>query len=319
VSYRPVLALALSTDSSRLAVACGNQVALYNLAATELSLVAHASAHLDPVQSIAWSPDGKRLATGGFRRVIIWNAESLTMQREISSGLTDRIAALEFLPNGKQLVIADGVIAEEGIVRIAEVESGAITKSWPAHGDTIFDLAISSDGKLLATAGGDKLVKIWNLETHTEVAKLEGHTAQVLTVAFDGEAKQLLTGGADQQLSLWDVKTKERIATLGKHTAAINAVAWTPAGPAMVAVTDAGSLLRYTGFKSHTGAQSSESAQERKLEAVNSTLYCVAVTANGERIFAGTHEGQLVVWNKDGKLVSKVDVNEFKATALLAK
>jgi hypothetical protein len=43
------------------------------------------------------------------------------------------------------------------------------------------------------------------------------------------------------------------------------------------------------------------------------------VTANGERIFAGTHEGQLVVWNKDGKLVSKVDVNQFKATAALAK
>ena len=87
----------------------------------------------------------------------------------------------------------------------------------------------------------------------------------------------------------------------------------------MVAVTDGGSLLRYTGFKSHSGAQSSESAQERKMEAANSTLYCVAVTANGDRIFAGNHEGQLIVWNKDGKLISKVEVNEFKATASLGK
>jgi WD40 repeat protein len=120
-------------------------------------------------------------------------------------------------------------------------------------------------------------------------------------------------------LKLWDVKTKERIGALGTHTAAINAVAWTPAGPAVVAVTDAGSVLRYTDFKSHSGAQSSESAQERKLEAVNSTLYSVAVTTSGDRIFAGSHEGLLFVWNKDGKLVSKLEVNEFKATASLAK
>ncbi len=121
------------------------------------------------------APDHTHLVTGAFRRVVIWNAESLAPERTITEGLTDRVAALRFLPNGKQFVIADGRVAESGTVRIAELETGALTASWPAHSDTIFDLAVSSDGKLLATAGGDKLVKLWDLETHQEIAKLEGH------------------------------------------------------------------------------------------------------------------------------------------------
>ena len=171
---------------------------------------------------------------------------------------------------------------------------------------------MSSDGKLLATAGGDKLVKVWDLATHQEVAKLEGHVAQVLAVAFNADATQLITGGADQQLKVWDVKTRERIMSLGTHASAINAVAWIPAGPTIFAVTDSGGLLRYSEFKAHTGATSGESnAQEKKFAAADEALCSATATANGERIFAGSHEGHLFAWNKDGKQVSKLDVKEI--------
>src|SRR5260221_6018372 len=99
----------------------------------------------------------------------------------MTEGFADGIAALRFLSDGNQLVTADGRAAELGTVRLADTSTGAITTSWPAHADTIFDLAVSNDGKLLATAGGDKLVKLWDLETHQEIARLEGHVAQVLT------------------------------------------------------------------------------------------------------------------------------------------
>ena len=309
-SYHPILALALSPDSTRLAVGCGHEVVLYDVSGTKLDVVARASAHPDPVQSIAWSPDGKRLATGAFRRVVIWNAEPLTKEREITDGLTDRIAALRFLPDGNQLVIADGRAAELGTVRIAEAGTGAITASWTAHGDTIFDLAVSHDGKLLATAGGDKLVKLWDLETHQELAKLEGHAAQVLTLAFDEKATQLASGGADFQLKVWDVQTHERIMSLGTHTTAVNAVAWSPTGPAITAVTADGSVERFTELKAHTGAVSVEvQAKEQKYPSAEETLHCVAVTPNGERLFAGSHDGQLFAYDKDGKLARKLAVN----------
>jgi WD40 repeat protein len=318
-SYHPVLALALSPDATRLAVGCGNQVIIYNVAAPDVALIARASAHPDPVQSVAWSPDGKRLATGAFRRVVIWNPEALAAERVINSGLTDRIAALRFLPDGKQLVIADGRIAEEGTLRIADCDSGNITKSWAAHRDTIFDIAVSGDGKMLATAGGDHLVKIWDVGTQAEKAKLEGHVSQVLTVSFHPANAQLLSGGADQQLKVWDVNTRERIMTLGKHSAAINAATWEAGGAAVLAVTDTGALFRYTDLQAITGVQSSTSGKERTLEAAAVALYCVTAAGKDERIYAGSDDGRLFVWNKDGKLTAKVDVNESRITASAAQ
>ncbi|MDB6172902.1 MAG: hypothetical protein JWL59_2213 [Chthoniobacteraceae bacterium] len=309
-SYHPVLALALSPDSTRLAVGCGNQVLLYDVASKEITKLEHASLHPDPVQSIAWSPDGRRLASGAFRQVVIWDAESLTAEHQITAGLTDRISALRFLADGNQLAVADGRVSENGTVRIVDVACGGITGSWPAHADLIYDMAISSDGAMLATAGGDKLVKIWDLATYSEIARFEGHVAQVLTLAFDASSAQLVTGGADQQLKVWDVKTRERLITLGTHTAAINGVMWTPTS--VFAVTDGGGLVRYTDFKAHSGAQSSESAQEKNFEGAGNALYCVVASPGGDRVFAGSYDGRLFVWNKDGKLTAKLDLFEDK-------
>jgi WD40 repeat protein len=328
-AYHPVLALALSPDATRLAVGCGNEVAIYNVTAANPSIVARTSAHPDPVQSMAWSPDGKTLATGAYRRVVLWNmeslenGESLAPGRQMTSGLTDRITAVRFLPDGSQLVIADGRIAESGTVRIADLASGSVIASWPAHADTIFDLAVSGDGKILATAGGDKLVKMWDMATHKETARFEGHVAQVLTLAFDANASRLVSGGIDQQIKVWDVKTHERTNTLGTHTTAINAVAWAAAQNAVVAVTEAGSAFRYTEIQAATGVAATEARaeapKEQALETVDSALYCVAASANGERIFAGSHDGRVFAWNKDGKLAGKLNVNESAPTASTGK
>ena len=303
-SYHPVLALALAPDAKRLAVGCGNEVVLYDVTGTEPAVIARASAHDDPVQCVAWSPDGKRIATGAFRRIVLWNGESLAQEREITGGLTDRITALRFSDGGKQLVAADGRVSEEGTVRIIETATGTITASWLAHADTIFDLALSRDGRLLATAGGDRLVKIWDLATRKEIAKLEGHTAQVLAVAFDEKAERLISGGADQQLKLWDVKTRERINSLGRHTSAVTSLAWVQGGPTIFAATDGGDAARYTELQAHNGTQSSESAKERRLPGAESALHCITASADGERIFAGTQDGRLLAWDKSGKLSS---------------
>ena len=311
-AYRPVLAIALSPDAKRLAVGCGNEAVLYDVTGKEPAVVARTSAHLDPVQSIAWSPDGKHIATGAFRRIVLWNGKSLAQEREITAGLSDRIAALRFLPEGKSLIAADGRVSEEGTVRIIETATGAVAASWLAHSDTIFDLALSRDGKLLVTAGGDRLVKIWDVATRKETARFEGHTAQVLAVAFDEKATQLISGGADQQLKLWDVKTKERINSLGTRTVAVTGLAWVSGGPTIFAATDGGDAQRYTELQAHNGTQSSESAKERRLAGAGSALHCITASADGERVFAGTQDGRLLAWNKDGKLTTTVEVRAAK-------
>ena len=230
---------------------------------------------------------------------------------------------MRFLPDGTRLVMADGRIAESGTVRIADISSGAVTASWAAHTDTIFDLAVSGDGKILATAGGDKLVKMWDLATHKEIARLEGHVTQVLTLAFDAKSAALVSAGADQQIKVWDVKTHERMTSLGTHTTPINAVAWSPAENAVVAVTEAGGAFRYTEIQAASGVAATEAraeaAKEKALEGADSALYCVAASRTASASSPVRTMGGIFVWNKDGKLVSKLNVNESPATASTEK
>jgi WD40 repeat protein len=301
-NYQPVFAVELSPDGKRLAAACGGQLSLFDVADKSLNLVAHASAHPDPIQSLAWSPDGTRIATGAFRRVVIWNAAELSAERVLRDELTDRISALRFTSDGAQLVIADGSIGERGTIHLVDAKTGARKASWNAHTDTIADIAISPDGKTLATAGADKLVKLWDLASQKESARIEAHATQVLTVRFNPEGTRLVTGGADQQLKGWDVKTKEQVMVLGKHSAALSATAWISAGPTLFAVTEDGAVLRYSDFKAHSGAQSSDSANERKFETADTTLHCMTASNDGQRLFAGTSDGRVLGWNKDGKI-----------------
>jgi dipeptidyl aminopeptidase/acylaminoacyl peptidase len=300
-SYHPVLAARISPDGKRLAAACGNELFVYDVGEKSLGLVGRASTHPDAITSLAWSPDGARIATGAFRRVVLWNAAELAAERVVRDELTDRIAALAFTPDGQHLAIGDGRIGEAGVVRLLAVKTGTYEAHWQGHTDVIGDLAMSADGKLLASAGADRLVKVWDLATRKEAARIEAHSTQVLTVGFNPDGTQLVTGGADQQLKAWDVKTREQVMALGRYNAPVAAAAWVQG--AILAVADDGTIARYTDFKPHTGAQSSDSAKERKWEAAGTHVYTITATADGQRVFAGTHDGRLLGWNKDGKLV----------------
>ena len=312
-AYRPVTALSLSPDGSRLAAGCRNEVVVFDVTPTALIFRARASAHLDSVQSIAWTPDGKKIITGAFRRVVVWNAEPLTQEREITSGLTDRVTALRAVPDGARVLLADGQIAESGIIRVLDLAAAEIVRSWPAHDDTIFAMAMSPDGKLLATAGGDKLVKVWDIAAGKESFRLEAHATQVLSLAFNPDGSQLVTGGADRQLKVWDLKTRENTIALATRAASFNALTWSAAGPAVFAASEDGALLRYTDLKVHTGAQSSDTGNERELGRAESSLYCVTASAESGRIFAGSFGGRILGWDKEGKLLDNIEVMTAKA------
>ncbi len=307
-SYRPVLAMALSPDGKTLAAGCGPDLCLLDVSPDGLKLKSRAAAHLDPVQSVAWLPDGRRLVSGAFRRALIWSTEPLAVQREVTGGLTDRISAVTAFPDGGAILLADGTMAEKGVIRVLDVATGHVERTWSAHDDTIFSLALTADGNTLATAGGDKLVKLWKARTGEEIARLEAHGTQATAAAFHPDGTQLVTGGADRRLEVWDVKTKENTIDLVPKGAPFNAVAWSATGPAIFAVDDEGTLLRFADFKPHTGAQSSDTGNKRQLGKASAPLFCLAVNADASLICAGSAEGHVLAWNKDGKLLTDVDL-----------
>ena len=86
------------------------------------------------------------------------------------------------------------------------------------HDDDVAAVAVSGDGKWLATGSADKTVRLWELATGRLTASLVGHTDLVVAVTFSSDSRWLATGGADKTARLWDVATGKPLATLEGHT-----------------------------------------------------------------------------------------------------
>src|SRR5687767_7110133 len=211
-SYRPSMAVGLSPDGNKLVFARGTQIVLHDLAATNFPQVAVVTAHKDAVKALAWSADGKTIASGGYKEAILWDAEKLTKEASLGGNFVGHVTALRFTRHGGALVVADSAPAVSGWLRVMRLPEGEQKEakeiaSWRAHEDAIYDLALSSDGGFLASAGGDKMVRLWELISQKQVGQIEAHSDAVLGVALNTNATQVLTVSGDKELKLWDVDT----------------------------------------------------------------------------------------------------------------
>jgi mono/diheme cytochrome c family protein len=290
-SFHPALSLAVSVDQKRLAVGRGNMIQLYNLEAEGRPLLGELAGHEDVVQSLAFSPDGKWLASGGYRRVVLWDVATMKKARELA-GFVERITALTFSPDNASLFIADGVPSQIGIVRLFSVEKGEPIRQWDAHTDTIFDLEVTADGNRLASGGGDKTAKVWNLADFTEYAKFEGHTGRVLSVAFKPDGTLLATGSEDRDVKVWNLDTKDQKITIGGHGGPVNGLIWTADGKHIVSAGQDGTVRFLTEDK--TGPA-------KNLTGAADVLYAVAADPEGKTVYSACHDGWVYVWGPDNK------------------
>jgi len=304
--YHAVLALALSPDTRYLAAAKANRVMLLDLQSGNPVLAGVLEGHTEPIQSLSWSGDGKRLASGGFQRVLVWETMERKVIREIKEPLVGDITGLAFGKDNGSLYVADGMAGGAGFLHQIDVAETKPAFTWKAHDDAICSLKVSPDGKHLLSGGADKNVRLWDTANRAMVASLEGHTNHVLAVTFDKEGTRVASAGADREIKIWNVANREQIISLGDKKSVYTAIDWS-AGHTLVVTTDKGAVSTYTEFKVHEGAQSGGGAKEKKLNAVTETLNAVCSVPDGGRIFAAGFDGNVHVW--DAKAGTSVPVN----------
>jgi WD40 repeat protein len=209
--------LAFSPDGRRLAVAAQDDVQVWDLQTGRKLYAFKCGDDLGRSWRVAFSPDGKRLAaalhsSGGekherFPVVRVWDLDA---GKEIFAGWKGGTAqAVAFSPNGRFL-IAGGTLAEgtgeDGVLEVwdlAEPTAPRTVCKVRADRHVVFCLAISPDGKTIATGGNDPAIKLWNATTGELLGKLEGHTGQVHSLAFSSDGKTLASAGGDKQVLIW--------------------------------------------------------------------------------------------------------------------
>jgi hypothetical protein len=187
-----------------------------------------------PVAALTYHPAGRILAAGGRGVVYLFDTASGELRGQME-GLHPRVTALAFAPDGKQLAAASSAMGEAHDVRLYpfDIEKLSPTSNGVvvnAHADVIHDLAFRPDGKMLASCGYDRLIKLWDLQAKKELRVLKDHSDSVYGLAFHPEGKLLASAAADRAVKVWDVESGRRLYTLGEATDWLYAVAWSPDG-----------------------------------------------------------------------------------------
>jgi hypothetical protein len=299
-TVHPVRALAVSPDKSAVAVGRGNQIHVYDAgrgtyirtlldpALTTADKKPVKAAHLSLVESLAYSPDGKFLASGSYGEVTLWDAQTGTPRQKLT-GFAASVVALAFSPDGKLLATGGGAPTEEGEIKLFEVPGGKLVKDIKnGHSDTVFGVAFSPDGKMLATGGADKFVKVFEVPGGKFLKAFEGHTHHVLDVGWKGDGKLLASASADNSVKVWDFATGEQVRTIQAHTKQVTRLVFI-GKTAQFATCSGDAQVRF--WNADNGGNT------RNFGGNNDYLYALGVSADGTVLAAGGEEGVVRVYN----------------------
>ncbi|MDX2070880.1 MAG: WD40 repeat domain-containing protein [Haliscomenobacter sp.] len=253
------------------------------------------SGHRSYVLSVAFSPDGKRLATGSDdNSVKIWDLQSgketLSLEGHIKS-----VTCVAFSPDGKSLATG----SDDYSAKIWDLQSGKETLSLEGHTSSVSSVAFSPDGKSLATGSWDYSAKIWDLQSRKPTLNLEGYTSSVSSVAFSPDGKSLAMGFDDNNAKIWDLQSGKETLSLEGHMASISSVTFSPDGK---------SLATGSYDKSAKIWDLQSGKQTLSLEGHTTEVSSVAFSSDGKSLATGSYDKSAKIWDlQSGKQTLSVE------------
>ena len=187
--------------------------------------------HTAFVHSLAYSPDGRWLASaGGDDHVAkLWET-STGMEMLTLAGHGDNVAGVAFSPDGRTLATASW----DRTVRLWKIPNGESGAILSGHAGAILCVAFSRDGRLIATGDNRGTVKVWDADTGTMVSS-ESYEGMAKAVAFHPQSTSLAiaTGGRDSNsgsIAVWNLVEKRRGPVLSGHAGSVESVAFSADG-----------------------------------------------------------------------------------------
>jgi|GEM_PF-1197150 len=247
--------------------------------------------HSNAVNAVAWSPDGKLIASGsGDNTVQVWDA---TTGANVFTyrGHSSRVLAATWSPDSKR--IASGDSHPNGTVQVWDATTGANVFTYQNNttGD-VYAVAWSPDGKRIASGGADQIVQVWDAADGGNIFIYRGHTNSltgfVYTVAWSPNGKLIASGSGDNTVQVWDATTGANVFTYRGISSGVLSAAWSPDGK------------RIASRSQNTTVQVWDAADGRHVyfyRGHSLPVLAVAWSPDGNHIASGSYDQTVQVWD----------------------
>jgi WD40 repeat protein len=311
-----------------------------------VQVVATLKGHAEPIASVAFSPDGKFVATASFDHTLkLWETATGKEVKTLAGqqGHQKQVLCAAFAPDGHSL--ASG--GSDNFLKIWDVPASSPLKVL-MHDDGLNGVALSPDGSKVAGAGKDGVIKVYKTGDYQPLFTLKGHAGGVRGVAFSPNNQFLLSGGEDGTARFWNAQSGQPYATFGAHLGPVNAVAWHPnnqtaysvgedgclqfwqvpnpqqlarvlpahGGPvtALALSPDNNQILSGSTDKTVRVSNFANGQPIRTLGGSNAPI--TAVSGNNALVAGGAEDGRLFVWGGDGKTLGSYRAHAKAVTAV---
>jgi WD40 repeat protein len=273
--------------------------------------------HTDLVRSVAWSPDGTRIASASNDRTVqVWDSRTgkplLTYRMH-----QDQVLAVSWSPDGRRIVSA----SKDGTAQVWDASSGQKLLTYTTHRGQVYTAAWSPRGGMIASGGdiADQTVQIWNDMTGDRLYTYTGYSGFIGDAEWSPDGQRIASGGGGFQsfgIQIWDALTGNNVVNCVGHTDSVFAVAWSPHdGKRLVSASNdktlrmwdaltGAFLFSYPGHQGFVYGVSWSSTDNRRIascSADNTVQIWDAITRSTLYTYRGhTRQVHAVAWSPDG-------------------